>query len=190
MCFVSSPDADVMPCTDCSSIAILIMTVRFINPLMLLTALCLCRSCDRGRSAEIPEVESPLGQWPHSLSSMLACLGCTLGVFNISRFAVLSVHFGANFIFQFLLLTFIIGLPLFTLQICLGQQLGSGVIDMWRISPLFQGVGISLLAAQAMIGLYSITGVSWMFVYFRDSFITKMDRYKWAEPFMYYRNCK
>lgn len=119
---------------------------------------------------------------------MLACLGCTLGLFNISRFAILSIHFGANFIFQFFLLSLFIGLPLFTLQLCLGQQLGAGVIDMWRISPLFQGVGISLLVAQAMIGLYSIIGVSWMFVYFRDSFITKMDRYRWAEPFVYYRD--
>lgn len=40
-------------------------------------------------------------------------------------------------------------------------------MDMWRISPLFQGVGIALLTAQAFIGIYSIVGVSWMFVYFR-----------------------
>jgi len=39
---------------------------------------------------------SPLGVWPHGLSSMLASLGCTLGLFNISRFAILSVHFGGN----------------------------------------------------------------------------------------------
>jgi SNF family Na+-dependent transporter len=27
---------------------------------------------------------------------MLAMLGCTLGLFNISRFAILSIHFGGN----------------------------------------------------------------------------------------------
>ncbi|CAH0553029.1 unnamed protein product [Brassicogethes aeneus] len=146
------------------------------------------RQCDRTRNNDMPEADSPLGQWPNSLSSMMACLGCTLGVFNISRFAILTVHFGANFIFQFIFLSFIFGLPLFTLQLCLGQQLGAGVIDMWKISPLFQGVGVSLLIAQALMGLYSIIGVSWMFVFFRDSFITKVDKYRWAEPFIYYRN--
>lgn len=55
-------------------------------------------------------------------------------------------------------------------------------MDMWRISPIFQGVGIALLVTQALIGMYSIIGISWLFVYFRDSFITKMDNYKWAEP--------
>lgn len=146
------------------------------------------RSCDHHRTSnEMPEAESPLGKWPHSMSSMMACLGCTLGLFNVSRFAVLTIHFGANFIFQFILLSLVFGLPLFTLQLCLGQQLGTGVIDMWRISPLFQGVGVSLLIAQALTGLYSIIGVSWMFVYFRDSFITALDKYRWAEPFLYYR---
>ncbi|XP_044258014.1 sodium-dependent transporter bedraggled isoform X2 [Tribolium madens] len=145
------------------------------------------RSCERRRASDMPESESPLGQWPHSLSSMMACLGCTLGLFNISRFAILTVHFGANFIFQFVILSLVFGLPLFTLQLCLGQQLGAGVIDMWRISPLFQGVGVALLISQALLGLYSIIGVSWMFVFFRDSFITKMDKYRWAEPYMFYR---
>lgn len=151
---------------------------------------CFCfRSCERQQD-DMPEAESPLGHWPHSLSSMMACLGCTLGLFNVSRFAIQSVYFGANFILQFVILSILIGIPLFTLQLCLGQQLGAGVIDMWRISPLFQGVGVALLASQVLIGVYSVIGVSWMFVFFRDSFITKIDRYRWAEPFIYYRDGK
>nr|CAH7720223.1 unnamed protein product [Callosobruchus chinensis] len=134
------------------------------------------------------EPERPMGRWPHSLSPALACLGCTIGLFNVCRFALLSVHFGANFLLQFMMLSCFFGLPLFTLQLCLGQQLEAGVIDMWRISPLFQGVGLSLLVAQAFLGLYSITGVSWMFVFFRDSFITSKDQYRWAEPFGIYRH--
>uniref|UniRef100_A0ABD2WKB0 Uncharacterized protein n=1 Tax=Trichogramma kaykai TaxID=54128 RepID=A0ABD2WKB0_9HYME len=155
------------------------------------------RTCDRpGRDAERDdergenedEEENPLGKWPHALSPVFAYLGCTLGLFNISRFAILSTQFGLNFLLQFLLLSFVIGIPLFTLQVCLGQRLAAGAVDMWKISPLFQGVGIALLLAQAFIGIYSIVGVSWMFVYFRDSFITKQDRYRWAEPYPLYRD--
>jgi len=51
----------------------------------------------------------------------------------------------------------------------------------------FQGIGVALVLAQALIGIYSVVGVSWMFVYFRDSFITKQDTYRWAEPFTLYR---
>ncbi|XP_049782939.1 sodium-dependent transporter bedraggled [Schistocerca cancellata] len=120
------------------------------------------------------------GCWPHGLSCMFATLGCTLGLFNISRFAVFSVQFGANFILQFMFLTLILGIPLLTVQASLGQYLNAGIMDMWRISPIFQGLGVALLASQALIGIYSIVGVSWMFIYFRDSFITKQDQYPWA----------
>lgn len=73
----------------------------------------------------------------------------------------------ASFIVQFLILSLVLGIPLLTLHVCLGQRLAAGSVDMWKISPLFQGVGIALLIAQAFIGIYSIVGVSWMFVYFR-----------------------
>ncbi|KAM3964978.1 LOW QUALITY PROTEIN: sodium-dependent transporter bedraggled [Aphomia sociella] len=129
--------------------------------------------------------EPPFGVWPHRLSAMLACLSCTVGIFNISRFAIFSVHFGASFIVQFFILSFLVGIPLFTLYLCLGQVLGSGPVDMWRISPIFQGVGVALLVVQAVIGMYSIIGLSWLFVYFRDSFITSEDKYKWALPHEY-----
>ncbi|XP_059057554.1 sodium-dependent transporter bedraggled isoform X2 [Achroia grisella] len=129
--------------------------------------------------------EPPFGVWPHRLSAMLACLSCTVGIFNISRFAMFSVHFGACFIIQFLILSLLVGIPLFTLYLSIGQVLGSGPVDMWRISPIFQGVGISLLVIQAVIGMYSIIGLSWLFVYFRDSFITSEDKYKWALPHEY-----
>ncbi|KPJ14413.1 Sodium-dependent dopamine transporter [Papilio machaon] len=126
--------------------------------------------------------EPPFGVWPHRMSSMLACLSCTIGIFNISRFSVFSVHYGACFILQFFILSLFTGIPLFTLHLCLGHVLQSGPIDMWRISPIFKGVGVSLLLTQAVIGMYSIISLSWIFVYFRDSFITSDDKYKWALP--------
>lgn len=133
------------------------------------------------------ESQSPLGQWSNKYSSVLATLGCTLGAFNISRFAILAVQFGANFILQFLVLSLLVGIPLFTFHSSLGQLLGAGVMDMWRISPIFKGIGIALLLAQAFIGTYTVIGISWMFTYFRDSFITKQDVYRWAEPIDEYK---
>lgn len=130
--------------------------------------------------------EPPFGVWPHRMSAMLACLSCTVGIFNISRFAIFSVHFGANFLLQFFILSLLVGIPLFTLHLCLGQVLESGPVDMWRISPIFQGVGVSMLIMQAVMGIYSIIGLSWIFVFFRDSFITSNDKYKWALPHEYF----
>ncbi|KAF4527278.1 hypothetical protein B566_EDAN006999 [Ephemera danica] len=145
-------------------------------------------SSPRGESSSSPRpAPSPLGTWPHDACFALAALGCTAGLFNICRFAVLCLQFGGPFLLQFLLLSILFGIPLFLFHVALGHYLGAGVMDMWRISPVFQGVGIALLAGQALIGLYSIVGVSWLFIYFRDSFVTRSDNYKWAQPFPLYR---
>uniref|UniRef100_A0A8D8YXH3 Sodium-dependent proline transporter n=1 Tax=Cacopsylla melanoneura TaxID=428564 RepID=A0A8D8YXH3_9HEMI len=127
-------------------------------------------------------LEHPLGFWKNGMSSMLACLGTTIGLFNISRFAILSVQFGANFILQFMILSLLVGIPLFTFHVSLGQLLAKGCMQMWKISPVFRGIGISLLMSQLMIGVYSSIGITWMLVYFKDSFITKQDVYRWAVP--------
>lgn len=71
---------------------------------MLIIFLDVLRVCERqrdidrrnDRSEEDDEEENPQGKWPHALSSALACLGCTLGLFNISRFAILSIQFGGK----------------------------------------------------------------------------------------------
>ena len=77
-------------------------------------------------------------RWPHRLSSVLAVIGCTLGLTNICRFSLLSVEYGANFILQFLFLSLIFGIPLLTFHMSIGQYLSSGIIDMWKISPIFK----------------------------------------------------
>ena len=62
-------------------------------------------------------------------------------IFQDFPFCSLSLVLG-NFLLQFFLLSFIFGIPMLCFYACLGQFLGSGVIDMWRISPIFK-VGLS-----------------------------------------------
>ena len=50
----------------------------------------------------------------------------------------------------------------------------------YKIETFPQGVGVSLMLVQGMSGVYSIVITSWMFVYFRDSFITIHQPYKWS----------
>uniref|UniRef100_A0A182MIX5 Sodium-neurotransmitter symporter n=1 Tax=Anopheles culicifacies TaxID=139723 RepID=A0A182MIX5_9DIPT len=125
----------------------------------------------------------PKARWPHAISRSLATTFCTLGLFNISRFAVFSVHFGANFVVQFLIFSLLFGIPMLWLQMVLGARIRGGPVTMWRISPICKGIGIALLVAQALITLYSAISLSWVLVYFRDAFIMRNEKYRWQEPF-------
>ncbi|XP_064090408.1 uncharacterized protein LOC135204231 [Macrobrachium nipponense] len=121
------------------------------------------------------------GSWTHDYSSLMASLAVTVTTFNISRFAVLGAKFGWPFVVQWVVISFVLGLPLMTFHVTVGQYLGAGVVDMWRISPIFQGVGYSLVIAQALVGVYCTVPIAWLFIYFRDSFITNNNLFRWVD---------
>lgn len=54
-----------------------------------------------------------------------------------SKFLYLKFLIGA-FLVQWVILSFVIGLPLMTFHSSIGQAIGGSVIDMWVISPIFQ----------------------------------------------------
>lgn len=70
---------------------------------------------------------------------------------------------------------------------CLGAKIRSGPIAMWRISPICKGFGISLFIAQGLIALYTTLSLSWIFVFFRDSFLSQNAIYRWQEVIEFYR---
>lgn len=118
--------------------------------------------------------------WPHNYSRTLALVSCTLGLFNICRFAVLTINYGANFLIQFLLLSLIFGIPFFWLQMCLGAKIRAGPVSMWKISPICSGIGISLVFVQYFVAIYSSAVVAWLLVYIGDTFMFQSS-YRWAE---------
>ena len=46
--------------------------------------------------AEEEALKSQIRKWPHNLSFLFAAFSATIGMFSISRFAVLTVEFGAG----------------------------------------------------------------------------------------------
>ncbi|EDW73718.2 uncharacterized protein Dwil_GK19541 [Drosophila willistoni] len=127
-------------------------------------------------------------QWPHSASRPLALIACTLGVFNLCRFAVLTITFGGNFLLQFLLLSVVFGIPLLWLQMCLGSKIRAGPVSMWKISPICCGVGIALVMVQCFLAIYSTVSIAWILVYLRDVFPTATRSvYRWQELAFPYR---
>ncbi|XP_058065465.1 sodium-dependent transporter bedraggled [Anopheles bellator] len=142
---------------------------------------------EEGRRSSRRNDGRPKARWPHAISRSLATTFCTVGLFNLSRFAVFSVHFGANFVVQFVLFSLLFGIPMMWLQMVLGARIRGGPVTMWRISPICKGIGIALLVAQALVALYSAISLAWLLVYFRDAFTVRNEKYRWQEPFEFYR---
>lgn len=57
------------------------------------------------------------------------------------------------FLIPWLLSIFLMGIPMFVLEVSLGQFLNTGGICIWNLVPMFKGIGY---ASMMMIGLCNI----------------------------------
>ncbi|XP_054719729.1 sodium-dependent nutrient amino acid transporter 1-like [Uloborus diversus] len=99
------------------------------------------------------ETESPArGTWDKSIQSLLLCLSMSVGLGNIWRFPNIAYNNGGGaFLIPYLLLLFIIGRPLYYLELILGQFCSQGPIKMWRMVPALKGVGYAQVVSVSYI---------------------------------------
>ena len=65
----------------------------------------------------------------------------------------------------------IVGIPLYYLELCLGQRMRKGSIGVWNeISPYLGGVGFSSVAVCFLVSLYYNVIIAWCVFYFVNSF--------------------
>ena len=72
----------------------------------------------------------------------------------------------------------IVGIPLYYLELCLGQRMRKGSIGVWNaISPYLAGVGFSSVVVCFLVSLYYNVIIAWCVFYFVNSF---QDPLPWA----------
>ncbi|XP_060083067.1 sodium- and chloride-dependent glycine transporter 2-like [Ylistrum balloti] len=81
---------------------------------------------------------------------------------------------GGAFLLAFGTILGVCVVPLYILEVFLGQYSGKGVFEIWEFSPLFKGIGISI----ALLNLYYVSYIStmryWLLEYLRQSFTTDL----------------
>lgn len=87
------------------------------------------------------------GNWDRPIEFILTCLNYAVGLGNVWRFPHLAFRNGGGaFLIPYLLMVFIIGLPIFFAELFVGQYSGLGPIKAYGfIAPLFKGEGIGTL---------------------------------------------
>lgn len=62
---------------------------------------------------------------------------------------------------------FIEGIPIFYLELAIGQRLRKGAIGVWnQVSPYMAGIGISSAVVSFNVALYYNTIIAWCLFYF------------------------
>ncbi|XP_074650196.1 sodium-dependent proline transporter-like [Tubulanus polymorphus] len=66
------------------------------------------------------------------------------------------------------------GIPLFFLELALGQFASEGPITVWKLAPLFKGIGWAMVVVSGLVGIYYNVIIAWTIFYFVASLTSKL----------------
>uniref|UniRef100_A0A8D1CI71 Transporter n=1 Tax=Sus scrofa TaxID=9823 RepID=A0A8D1CI71_PIG len=110
--------------------------------------------------------------WTNKTEYFLAQVGFSVGMSTIWRFPYLCFHNGGgSFLFIYILMLFLVGVPLLFLEMAAGQRMRQGSIGVWKaISPWIGGLGYTSFMVCIIVGLYYSVLLAWNFFYLVQSF--------------------
>ncbi|XP_053692476.1 sodium- and chloride-dependent glycine transporter 2 [Sabethes cyaneus] len=95
------------------------------------------------------------GSWASKTEFILSCMGYAIGLGNVWRFPYLCYRNGGGaFLVPYLLMLFLCGIPLFFLEVCLGQFTGTGCVTVFKLVPLLKGAGITIVIINFICSSY------------------------------------
>ncbi|XP_077123115.1 sodium- and chloride-dependent betaine transporter-like [Ranitomeya variabilis] len=128
-------------------------------------------------SQEAPQSElKERGQWGSRVEFILSVVGGIVGLGNIWRFPYLCYKNGGGaFFIPYLIFLLTCGIPIFFLEIALGQYTTQGPVTAWiKICPLFSGIGYGTMVMSFLVNIYYIIILAWSFFYLFNSFVSRL----------------
>uniref|UniRef100_A0A8C7ZN45 Transporter n=1 Tax=Oryzias sinensis TaxID=183150 RepID=A0A8C7ZN45_9TELE len=132
-------------------------------------------SHDQGFDSPVPSPivanTTPREQWGGKYEFLLSCIGYCVGLGNVWRFPYLCYRNGGGvFLIPYFIMLFVAGVPLFLMELSLGQYGAAGPITVWKCCPLLKGIGIGMLCVSTLVCLYYNVIIAWTFYYLGSSF--------------------
>ncbi|XP_073234250.1 sodium-dependent neutral amino acid transporter B(0)AT3-like isoform X2 [Porites lutea] len=111
-------------------------------------------------------------RWKSRTEFILMLIGYTVGLGNVWRFPYLChKNGGASFLIPYGIMLALEGIPLYYMELCIGQRMRKGSVGVWsEISPYLGGVGIASVVVCFLVSLYYNVIIAWCVFYFFKSF--------------------
>uniref|UniRef100_A0A8C2CEY7 Transporter n=1 Tax=Cyprinus carpio TaxID=7962 RepID=A0A8C2CEY7_CYPCA len=111
-------------------------------------------------------VNKARGNWSNKLDFILSMVGYAVGLGNVWRFPYLAFQNGGGaFLIPYLIMLGLAGIPIFLLEVSLGQFASQGPVSVWKAIPALQGCGIAMLIISVLIAIYYNIIMCWTLYY-------------------------
>ncbi|XP_063599881.1 sodium- and chloride-dependent glycine transporter 2-like [Penaeus indicus] len=123
-------------------------------------------------STEALDAEEERGTWGNQCEFFLSCLGYAVGFGNVWRFPYLCYkNGGAAFLIPYVIMLLCAGLPLFFMELALGQYVSLGPNILFpKLAPIFSGLGWGMIVVSALVAIYYNLILAWTLFYTFASF--------------------
>uniref|UniRef100_A0A2K5F4W9 Transporter n=1 Tax=Aotus nancymaae TaxID=37293 RepID=A0A2K5F4W9_AOTNA len=114
--------------------------------------------------------------WGKKVDFLLSVIGYAVDLGNVWRFPYICYQNGGGaFLLPYTIMAIFGGIPLFYMELALGQYHRNGCISIWRkICPIFKGIGYAICIIAFYIASYYNTIMAWALYYLISSFTDQL----------------
>ncbi|XP_064625329.1 sodium- and chloride-dependent glycine transporter 1-like [Lineus longissimus] len=121
--------------------------------------------------SELGDENKERGNWGKQIDFLFSCIGYAVGLGNIWRFPYLCMRNGGGaFLIPYFIFLFIGGVPLFYMELAMGQFSSRSPLAVWDLCPLFKGIGWGMTIISCFFSIYYEAVITWVIYYLGMSF--------------------
>uniref|UniRef100_A0A1Q3FKX7 Transporter n=1 Tax=Culex tarsalis TaxID=7177 RepID=A0A1Q3FKX7_CULTA len=123
-----------------------------------------------------PAPASPVREkWGKNIEFLLSCVALSVGFGNVWRFPYTAFNNGGGaFVIPYLIVLFIIGRPVYYLEMVLGQFSNRGCVKVYDLAPAMRGIGVGQTIAIFTVITYYAAILAITFRYLVASFSVEL----------------
>ncbi|XP_037514587.2 sodium-dependent serotonin transporter [Rhipicephalus sanguineus] len=115
-------------------------------------------------------------KWDKKIEFLLAVIGFAVDLGNVWRFPYICYRNGGGaFLIPYTVMLMFGGLPLFYLELAMGQYYRCGCLTIWKnIFPIFKGIGYAICILDLYMAMYYNTVIAWALYYLVASLASEL----------------
>merc|ERR1712142_666936 len=137
---------------------------------------------EKEKEAKQDNKDEERGTWSSQWDFAFSCIAYAVGLGNVWRFPYLCFKNGGGaFLIPYFFSMLVCGIPMFFLEVAVGQYLGVGGMSVvGQLAPIFKGVGYSALVMVFLENVYYIIVIAWTIFYLFQTFMD-MPSLPWSD---------